>query len=229
MTLLATANASTTPAGTALEVQMKEMFRKMREFNAADPNMLARLWQQERDEYLSADLQEKDTGAVTDNTLRATSPKANTSSARKPRSTQAKKIKVVLESSISATPGAPTVAPFAPNASLARPMTNIPTSGPQSVRPAASAASQVTPAAPVTPVVPLKPVGTITWPADKKQTLTAAASKILQDMPGNTGKLISPAQISEILDNNPAYIELCTAIESLGFKVDRVQFACKLL
>jgi len=64
MTLMQTSNSVPSSSSTDLETQIREMFRKMREFNAQDPEMLSKLWQQEREQHLAKE-GEKKAGAQT--------------------------------------------------------------------------------------------------------------------------------------------------------------------
>ncbi|KAI9724159.1 MAG: hypothetical protein M1828_003904 [Chrysothrix sp. TS-e1954] len=52
MTLVQTANSSK-PTSEQLEAEMRLMFAKMREYNAENPELLSKLWQQERDQHLA--------------------------------------------------------------------------------------------------------------------------------------------------------------------------------
>lgn len=71
--------------------------------------------------------------------------------------------------------------------------------------------------------------GTTVWPKEKKGQLAKTAASLLNAIPENAGRTIEPEEVSEMLDRNPTYIELCEMLESLGLKVERASFARGLL
>lgn len=220
MTLLATANAN---SGMSLEEQMREMFKKMRKFNAQDPTMLARMWQQERDEYLSKeDAAKAGEPASTPAPAPAPALAGTTAGKSTKKSTPAKSGSQAARKAAEKThtPVPVTATPAALPTTAAPPLSNT-----QNIRtPAPIFATSQQGAVPAASAKP-----PTMWPADKKQTLAQEAASILTNDPMNAGKLITSIQIATILDSNPSYIELCQKLESLGFRVDRGGFARALL
>jgi len=209
MTLLQAANGgensngSSTRPETELEKQMREMFKKMREFNTMNPDMLSRLWQEERDAHLAAEATPEATKAA--ELTQPQDPPISTSKQFKPKKDTAKPDQAngaipVAQLSISQQD-------IAPQPSLQQTQAQAPT---QTMPGNASATSK----------------GTI-WPADKKASLAAAAAEIL--VTSNPGKVVSSKDISTMLDQNPSYVELCEQLQGKGFVVDRSKFAKALL
>ncbi|KAK5125927.1 hypothetical protein LTR85_011282 [Meristemomyces frigidus] len=60
---------------------------------------------------------------------------------------------------------------------------------------------------------------------DKNATLAVAAADYLNGLPANEGRRILPERVQLLLNKNPAYGELCAAIEGYQLKMDRIQFA----
>jgi hypothetical protein len=205
MTLMQAANGMAgSGTGTNLEEQMREMFKKMREFNAMNPDMLSKLWNEEREQHLAATKTPEPTAAPPPKP--ATAVKANAKAPRKSKDgTTAQTRKARASETSAATPAVETS-----TATTTAPST----SSQAAVQPAPQAASQS----------PSR--GTI-WPADKRATLSATAADLLTS--SNPGKTISSAQISSMLDKNPSYVELCEQLQGLGFQVDRSKFAKALL
>ena len=67
------------------------------------------------------------------------------------------------------------------------------------------------------------------WPENKKISLAAIAKQVLESYPANSEKTISADEICSILDRSPSYSELCSILESKGFKFDRGEIARVLL
>jgi hypothetical protein len=72
-----------------------------------------------------------------------------------------------------------------------------------------------------------RPSGNTIWPPEKKAHLAAAAATYLSTQ--NPTKPVYTAQILNMLDGNPSYIELCQQLELMGLRLDRAAFAKNLL
>lgn len=212
-----TATATSTRPETELEKQMREMFKKMREFNSMNPDMLSRLWQEERDAHLAAEAT-PETNKVAEagqpQEVPSSKPKskskkaADGTSSTKPPPPRKKKSAVQTADQVS-TEVAQNMTQqqhHAPQPQAAMPQTQTPTQS--------------------TPRVVSATNGTI-WPADKKASLAAAAADILTT--SNPGKVVSSQEISTMLNQNPSYVELCEQLQGKGFVVDRSKFAKALL
>ncbi|KAG8527739.1 uncharacterized protein KY384_007893 [Bacidia gigantensis] len=73
------------------------------------------------------------------------------------------------------------------------------------------------------------PVGKTHWPEHKKRALADAARQALIASPQNAGKGITTDEIHALLDGNPSYYQLCEHLEGKGFVIDRGSFARTLL
>ncbi|KAK4984974.1 hypothetical protein LTR50_006248 [Elasticomyces elasticus] len=223
-----------------LEAQMREMFLKMREFNSKDPTLLARLWEQERQAHAQQQLSVR-APVVVSPAAEGQTPTLDPARAT-PSAPQAPPKVLVKESKDgSATP--------VPHAGFALPNTTALPRSLQGVSSPLVANSRSTPmpAASLTPsVFAGQPVGganaatlhdanrgsrisTAVWPPGKKRSLAEAAARWLSAHPGNSGKVINADDISRLLDSNPSYVNLCEAVEQLGFKLERAAFAKTLL
>ena len=67
------------------------------------------------------------------------------------------------------------------------------------------------------------------WPPHKKGALAEVTAKWLVSLPTNAGKVIQPEVVRNILDTNPAYVQLCESLESIGMQFDRSTLARELL
>ncbi|KAK4691812.1 hypothetical protein P7C71_g5272, partial [Lecanoromycetidae sp. Uapishka_2] len=72
-------------------------------------------------------------------------------------------------------------------------------------------------------------VGGTYWPENKKRALAEAARAALTSQDANKGKQISADEIHELLNQNPSYTQMCEILEYRGFAIDRSQFARLLL
>ena len=227
MTLLQTANAGGGASGDDLEGQMRAMFAKMREFNAKNPEMLSRMWQQERESYLAGDKekpQEKNAEQAPQAQSQAQSklpatptPTATSANARK-KTTPKKGKSVGLEAQQAPQPAA--IQQSNPPTSQAQhPMNGLPTpasSTPAKKQTLSNSSAKVS-----------KPKGGTIWPESQKKQLSEAAESLLSKK--NNGRTIPAAEIAQILDGNPTYLELCNQIEDRGFQLNKTQFAQALL
>ncbi|KAI9694058.1 MAG: hypothetical protein M1822_003329 [Bathelium mastoideum] len=204
------------PAPNDLEGQMKAMFVKMREFHAKDPQLLAKIWEQERTTH-----QEDST---------------NPRSARNPTGSPAKERKAVKPQSTN-TSGSGNVQPntsktLVGQSSASNSHREPPDVGAREPSEADRLQQRQQKTAPAPRAAPPKmqkaPTGTI-WPPDKKDRLAEAAAAWLNTIPANSSKKTEVSHIRHMLDSNPSYIELCESLDSLGLKVDRAAFAKTLL
>ena len=200
--------------GNNLEAQMKAMFEKMREFYEKDPQLLAKIWEQERTTH-------QETAQRSRAPNKASTPVAERKSAKNQSQ----------DTTVSANTSKPLVNQPSPSAHRREPSIVRPQEQLRSVN---KQQQQHKPAKP-TPAVqaPLQKAskaqtGTI-WPSEKKTQLADAAANWLNAVPANSDNKINAVKIREILDTNPSYIELCEAFENLGLKVDRAAFARALL
>jgi len=217
MTLLQAANGESTNARpeTELEKQMREMFKKMREFNTMNPDMLSRLWQEERDAHLAAEA----TPEKAAEPAQPQQPPISTSKAQpKPKKAAGDAVKRSGSKKKKDKDQPDTTKDIAVETPVSQPSV----SQQNHIPPQASPQQAQAPA----PGNASTSKGTI-WPADKKASLATAAAEIL--VASNPGKIVSAKDISTMLDQNPSYVELCEQLQSKGFIVDRLKFAKALL
>jgi len=69
----------------------------------------------------------------------------------------------------------------------------------------------------------------VIWPIANREVISTAAAGVLNSLPENLGKVILASHLSDMLDSNPTFVELCDLIERQGFKMDRARFAKTLL
>lgn len=237
LAMAAAAMSAEAAAGGDMEAQMRAMFQKMREFNAKDPNMLARLWEEERQQHVasgsptpsaqpSASKTAVTAGAASSPAQASTttpSAKAKAPSAKKAKATTKTKAKSALSQAQSPAAASPTIpAPTAISSAAPAPAATS--------KPAPVAASSVVPApAPATTQSGQATTTSTIWPHGKKTQIAQAASKWLNDRNGASGKTVQPSDVFLMLDSNPSYTTLCESLEGLGLIVDRGPFARALL
>lgn len=227
-TLMQTVNSGIMDAS-QLETQMKAMCQQMRQFNQADPDMLARLWQQERNEFVAPEKNKP--MATSDAVLRSASERAeaqtNLQQSRVKANMavkygeKARPLKTPkLETNQNQSEAAKTVTP--PQAS---------TTQPQALKSGTMQSKYST--VPVSSNSPSIPQQASTqrsmtiWPVDKKAVLAAAAVRILNS--SNPQIVITTSHVSSMLDTNPTYTQLYDKFLALGFHLDRSAFAKALL
>lgn len=214
MALLQTANAD------PMESEMKDMFAKMREFNSKNPALLSRLWQQERDSYLASqgsDSQqaEQQSAKQPTQTLSGDAPPKKKRTPKKDKAQTQTPTKPPAQAQTQATDNQ---APKPTNSEI------------KPSQPRANAAPEATAATSSSVPKPPAPKSKATvWPENRKKQLAEAASNLLEKMPEHQGRTIPATDIARILDGNPSYLELCTEIESRGFKLNKSTFAKALL
>jgi hypothetical protein len=199
----AASNASA-PAGRveALEAEMRAMMAKMRELNGKDPALLARIWEEERKAKALPKSPTVQNKATTQTTAVATTPAVQTSTPR--TANQRKK---------------------------AAPKETHGVNLPKTTTPAPAPAPMPTPVASTrlqAQAVPIaRPNGNTVWPPERRAALAAAAATYLNNQ--NTTRPVNAAQILNMLEWNPSYIELCEQLELMSLKLDRAAFAKTLL
>ena len=235
MTLMQSANsapqAQNEGAGVAtgegdLEAQMKDMFAKMREFNAKNPDMLSKMWQQERENYLASQSAQQKSPPQPSQQAEQTSS-TSPSSQKKKRTPKKEKLKSSGERAAAST-----------NTAQAVPAVNNMTTENVSAYQAPATKeshdqvkeSQAKPVDKSSSKPSDKSKGKATiWPETRKKQLAEAASTILLKMPEHNGRTIPAEEIAALLDSNPSYLDLCNQIEKRGFRLNKSIFAKSLL
>lgn len=194
------------PAANDEEAEMRAMFAKMRDFNAKNPALLAKMWEEERSAHAQSPAQPTARPAAPPPPL---PPPATKKASKAQQKTQS--------SASSATPAAQ---PYQLVAGVKQAGNGAPQSGAPGKAPAPVQA-------------PPKQTGgnSSLWPPHKKGALAEAAAKWLAGRPENlsTGFTISREQVLQILDTNPSYVQLCEMIEKTGMKFERSALARELL
>ncbi|KAF1989249.1 hypothetical protein K402DRAFT_390829 [Aulographum hederae CBS 113979] len=213
------------------EVEIRAMMSKMRELNAKNPSLLAKIWEEERQTHLQS------SKSPTPASSKPSAP-ATTSSSQKSKGKASAPAPAVQQPESHAPPAAkvarsaqppranigaphatnnPTVAkPSSSTSTLPPNATNMPGPPTGSTRPPAAEPAK-------------KPAQKTIWPPGKKDQLAEAASRWLNSVPSNAAKQISPSVILDYLESNPSYIDLCEKLESIGLALDRAAFAKVLL
>ncbi|KAF2152326.1 hypothetical protein K461DRAFT_294002 [Myriangium duriaei CBS 260.36] len=216
-------------AADEMESEMRAMFQKMRQFNAMNPKMLAKLWEEERQAHVSKPgSTESSTASPAIQAPPAIAPTAVSTDASPgpatstPKTATAKTKRAYVKKTPKATPATTTQAE-APGtatimASQAPAITTTKATGPTQDQSQASAAASNQ-----------QPQGSTVWPSGRKQMLSEIAAKWLNSRKENSGKYVSPTSVAELLDGNPSYPNLCASIEQMGFTLDRGLFARTLL
>ncbi|KAJ4347621.1 hypothetical protein N0V95_005268 [Ascochyta clinopodiicola] len=181
-----------TAGGSELEAEIRAMMVKMRELNGKDPQLLARIWEEER---------------------RAKAPKSPTATT-----------KAAPQAAIAPPAQVPTP-PIANQGKRATPRESF--SAPNSKRNAPPQARAVPVSTRGPTATPVRTGGNTIWPPEKKLELAKAAAHYLTTK--NPDRPIESAQVLQMLDGNPSYVELCEQLEQMGFKLDRSIFAKSLL
>ena len=220
MTLMQTANASGSTGATAgeageLENQMKAMFAKMREFNAMNPELLSKMWQQERESYLAGEAEEPQEP-------KDQQTKGSTGTTTSPAATKPKKKRTPKKDKPSkgVDPQGSTTTPSTESTTKTS-LQQQPING---ATPSTSAGSTKQGEKP-------KPLAKTVWPEKRKAQLAQAASSLINRMPENASRSvpITSEEIARMLDGNPSYLELCNQIEAKGYQLNKSQFAKALL
>ena len=179
------------------EAEMRAWLRKLHEFNARNPAMLTKLWEEER----------------------------RTHALQSPL--QAAKSKPASAPATTAQPA--TAASFSTLSSPVRPFTKPTVATPAKAPKAAKGASAKQAQAAATAAEAAQPIhaqaNTSLWPTRRKDTLVAASTRWLTNLPENTGKASTKEELLRILDSNPSHAQLCEALE----RFDRPALARELL
>jgi hypothetical protein len=182
------------------EGQIRALMAMVKQMNDKHPSLLAKIWEQERQEH-----------------LRATS--------QSPATTPAKPVDPTTDTgemqSGTAQPGSSTVS------SKTAPPPSKAIEGLQST-PKPKAPAPKAPQSKVVSSNPATRGNTI-WPTEKRVQLAISAAQWLNAYPGNRNNQIQPADIEMIFDSCPTYIKLCERLEGMKLKLDRAAFARALL
>ncbi|OQO00245.1 hypothetical protein B0A48_14032 [Cryoendolithus antarcticus] len=189
------------PGATPEEIEMRMMFQKLREFNAKNPTMLAKLWEEERRSHGASQSPQQAKSTVAP-LYRPATAKAPTTAA---------------PASSAAALSTPSAAPTAESAS-AMITAFKPFSRPKPPPPAHLMGASAT---------TKKPATSTLWPPGKKRVLAELAAKWLTGK--NPDKPMTKADLLARLDQNPNYVELCESLENVGLKFERAGFAKQLL
>lgn len=193
------------------EAQLRAMFAKMREFNAKNPAMLAKLWEEERKFATSEPPPQSSSVAP------APAPPSITASTSiaNPAPEVSQHASLPAPNSAHSIPNMPpSITPFK---KPAIPSTSKAVTGP---KPYPQSLSDLR--GPTSMYSPL-------WPPHKKDAVSEAAVKWLKKIPENANKVIQECDVLKILDRNPSYSELCKGLEKLGLKFERATLARELL
>ncbi|KAL9091792.1 MAG: hypothetical protein Q9159_001164 [Coniocarpon cinnabarinum] len=218
MTLMKTANLGAGEGNPEdIESQMRAMFAKMRELNSKNPDLLSKMWQQERDSYFA---DEADKPKPAESQKGPADALASTKATKPKKKTTPKKIKPADHTTVS-TQSHEGASKSQQPASNARQAVSNNHASPQNKTSAESiqSASKLSE----------KANGKTVWPEKRKAQLAQSASSLIGKMPENGGRTVPPDEIAGILDSNPSYLELCQQIEAKGFRLNKSQFAKALL
>lgn len=182
------------------EEQIRQLMAKVKAMNDKHPTLLAKIWEQERQHLETS--QSPQAGAMPPPPPQVQQPVAN----QQPPPSGQKQPSVQKQSSGQRHP---------PKKSKVNGSVSTP-SRPMSAQSKSGGAKQ-----------PVK--GGTVWPKEKKGQLAKTAASLLNAIPENAGHTIAPEAVSDMLDRNPTYIELCEMLEALGLKVERASFARGLL
>lgn len=209
---LATGSSDSASAQTNVtddEAGIRAVFEKMREYNARNPAMLAKLWEEERKSHSAS-------------TSQATIGKPATSG----RSTAQQKASDLITAAKSSSAPANVLSPLPGFISRAA-------QGTTSSEVAQTTISEAQNASQASNMQATRPVPTQAasqlWPQNKKGAVAASTAKWLIAQPGNEGKHVSPDEVMKILDTNPHYVQLCEALEEAGIQFQRAALARELL
>ncbi|TID21275.1 hypothetical protein E2P81_ATG04561 [Venturia nashicola] len=194
------ASQSNDPEKENAEEQIRQLMAQVKAMNDKHPTLLAKIWEQERQQHIET----------------SQSPQAD---AMSPPPPQAQQPAATQQPPLSGQKQSPSQKP--------------PSGQRQSSKKGNANGSVSTPSRPMSAQSKpggLKPTtGTTVWPKEKKGQLAKTAASLLNAIPENAGCTIAPEAVSDMLDRNPTYIELCEMLEALGLKVERATFARGLL
>lgn len=184
------------------EAEMRAMFQKMREFNAKNPAMLAKLWEEERRSHA----------------VRSQSPQpsAKAQSPAPPKSNAPKR--APSSTALSGNTATPS-----PMKSVRNAATTASAPAPAPTRPESSRPS----AQNLTTEANAPQANTLLWPPGKKGLLAEIAARWLHSV--NPQRVVTTTEILDRLDTNPNYVQLCKSLEGMGLRFERAAFARELL
>ncbi|KAG8627777.1 hypothetical protein KVT40_003650 [Elsinoe batatas] len=226
------ADANGTSTGNAMEEEMRAMFQKMRQFNAANPKLLAKLWEEERQAHVTKPGSEQESASAPsqiDTSMTpapAASPASDVSKAKRGSAKKAASTPKAPKAPKANKPAAVKPSETATSASPA-PSSTTKKIATESAK-AQSAPVAESPVAAATTAASAQSSTSI-WPPGRKQLLAETGAKWLNGRKENTGKSIKAEQLAELLNGNPSYPNLCTSIEAMGIHLDRSAFARTLL
>ncbi|KAF2771489.1 hypothetical protein EJ03DRAFT_325536 [Teratosphaeria nubilosa] len=196
------------------EAEMRAMFKKMREFNAKNPAMLAKLWEEERSSHTASQSPQHQAAAAA--LLPASTPTPTNSLASRP----AHDSNSNAASAERSTGYRPFLKPPPP------PKAAPPAKAPKTAPKAAPKAPPTPQAAPL-PATPS--AAHSLWSPHQKGTIADAAIRWLTSLPENSGKSMTRDEVHRMLEGNPSYVGLCEGFERSGFRFDRTLLARELL
>lgn len=227
------------------------LFAKMRELQEKDPEMMTKMWDQERQYHLTKEAAKGSpsssaaaaapTQSTTPNsaskgekkatasspTARAEAPSSSSKPAKAPKPSPKfnKKADKVSTTSTTASQVKPTLTPVV----TASAVVNTALPGIQ----AAVTSPGLKPSMPTAPTanmsVAQKPKANSDMVTEKKRILADAAARLIEQYPENRGRTISPGEILSMLSGNIIFTDLCVSIERRGFKINRAAFARGLI
>jgi len=191
------------------EDEVRAMFLKMRQFNQADPGLLARLWEEERTEYARTAMQSNETD------VHLTSTQVDSGPRNKPND------KMELTKSKQSMAGPSNKA-----------MNQAETAPKPIVTDQRAKASSMTSAPTV--ATPTSTTSTTNHPANviapaRRRILATVAADYLNEFNAGRGKSTTISAIESLLYGNPSYPSLCSLIDTMGLKYEMYGFARKLL
>jgi hypothetical protein len=199
--------ASTQPLSTEAEdaeEQIRQLMAKVKAMNDKHPTLLAKIWEQERQQHMEKTASQ--------------SPQAD---AMSPPPPQAQQPAATQFTATQVPPPSGQKHPLKKGNANASAVTPVRPVNGESARPKSAKGSNKSGTKPIK--------GSTIWPDEKKGQLANTAANLLNAIPENKGRRIGAQAISEMLDRNPTYIELCEMLEALGLKVERATFARGLL
>jgi hypothetical protein len=207
----ATATNSAITEAEEAEEQIRQLMAKVKVMNDKHPTLLAKIWEQERQQHLEKTTSQSPVAQSPPTTQPAAAPLSQFTNSHTPARSISKPLSNGNTNAIAA-PSRPLNGADAKTA--VRPTG---TQGPNSnaAKPALPGSKRIK--------------GSTIWPKEKKGQLAATAARLLNSVPENQGRRIEASLISQMLENNPTYIELCEMLEGMGLEVERASFARGLL
>lgn len=212
--------AQTTSTESNVEAQMRALMAQMRQLNNQDPALLARIWEEERQNHSQPTQSTQpavQSPAPSQKPSRTTAQNKASTSQPRPSS----------HAQTSTTPAPPVHTQQPPQEPQTQHVSQQPPQRQTQQQPDRQLQQQTTNLP--QPNKRMPPTGTTAWPNDKKDQISKAAADWLNAIPENKNKQVTPQEILDLLNRNPRYIELCEWLESQGMKLERASFARALL